>query len=420
MRRVWQILIVIVIAICFGRVRVNESGLSLWAAPNRESVTGFAPRGVFVSAGPVWLEDVWVNADYLYGRLHARLGGMLSQARIWWHYARDTPSPQRSITIRYPQGAPRINSTTSNKARGVNMVASAYSTADRRSTTSNPTSADSHNAELSLRTSIGLHAALLQPAFGGHLQEPHLDASWAEVLQFKAERLKQKLDKEMRSLILSEISSLASRLRADRASLLNLQEAQLKALRSYVDDIDCIAKLNEATGELEYYDKTGSRRLEQYITSQLLALRLTSVQNILHARIQEIATTLELVPSSLTDKLKQLLQDQIELLEEWAEAIVTEWSRRLAHMDAALYHYEAPGHEETSHKQWQAYWEARQQLRELRDNVLDLPAAHFDIERLPDFLEMRQMITSWHQEADKELEVLRETARELFASRDAL
>ncbi|EJS43870.1 YFR039C [Saccharomyces arboricola H-6] len=197
--------------------------------------------------------------------------------------------------------------------------------------------------------------------------------AWIKAIDTKVSRAVTVLDSEIHSMfeaqVLNKTKEVANRLDGINKTV----GEQLSFLDSKIKDINCTSKFDPIQNKIKYFDETGQFELETYITKSSITsilknykLHLSNVEKSLSHALDSFLTEMAKVAESIR-------LENVEVYEEWADIMISQWSQRMAYMDIRSLNlknqYDAEYIDE-NHSNWHAFLDLKKKVISERKRLI--------------------------------------------------
>lgn len=256
----------------------------------------------------------------------------------------------------------------------------------------------------------------------------NIEVSEQEMLQEEINAWYSLIDRQSRSLIKTfnddadkfvdeRIEVLAPELRNKTQVLSKKSQTEFQKITRAIQDINCTTSIYPKTGEIIYFDRSGTTKLSQYITRPLMRQMFNETKTELEAMVLEIQSDLKNLTDEVEKKVKVIREDILEVYEEWGDVMISEWSKRLAYIDVIAGHLEnSEKSSTTSSDNWKKFLKLKKQVISQRDELASKPA---ELKVMKEFVNKVEYILSIiTKESGEYTYILRSRANLAFQERE--
>lgn len=197
----------------------------------------------------------------------------------------------------------------------------------------------------------------------------------------------------------------------------NTSQINFQIITKGIMDINCTEGVDPETNESIWFDQNGTQ-LPRYMTRELMREFFTSAHSQFDILSSQIRSHLKELANEVNSQVEVLRQEHIELYEEWADVMITEWSKRLAYVDVVVNEENKEALDKEQRQNWKEYMKLKRQVIETRDILLEHPVK---LESLQTFVNtIQQSLKALSHENGEYLYILRSKANLEFQAREAL
>ena len=113
---------------------------------------------------------------------------------------------------------------------------------------------------------------------------------------------------------------------------------QLVFLDSKIKDINCTSKFDPVQNKIKYFDNSGQFELETYVTKSSITSVLKNYKLYLSNFEESLFHTLDSFLSEMAEQAEFIRLENVEVYEEWADIMISQWSQRMAYLDIRSLH----------------------------------------------------------------------------------
>lgn len=239
---------------------------------------------------------------------------------------------------------------------------------------------------------------------------------WANSIEKKIESVTQLLEKDANKTTSNLIKKTEKSLREQAKEFTKLTELQFQNITKAVQDIDCKTEIDPQSGEKRYFNKEGTVELERYIDRPLMRDYFEEAKNQVAMKGNEMKNNLSEVMLKANEKVSRLREDYADMYEEWANVMVTEWSKRLAYVDVVAAHEDNDQDGSISEQNWKKFLKIKKDIIEGRQRLID----HIiDMDSMEKFMKkIEQTLTILVKEHGEYSYILRAKANLAFQKRE--
>ena len=156
---------------------------------------------------------------------------------------------------------------------------------------------------------------------------------WVKSISRKFKAIENELSQEVDNTISSTVVSGVENFQKDIEELRSDMDAQISILKDTVQNINCTMIYDENTDSVFYYDHTGQKLLDTYVTRPLIMHHLKSTETRLEQLVEAVKLQVENMVEQSHIALEAVRNETIEAYEEWGDTFYTEWSKYMAYRD---------------------------------------------------------------------------------------
>ncbi|QLL33055.1 hypothetical protein HG536_0D05760 [Torulaspora globosa] len=418
---------------------VDLSGYSGWLL---RQLARFRRRVVFyynVTLRPSVQKMIhYCKLDEVCSRIHAKLGPFLEKLRFIWHYLGPLTERARSsveqgyseLKSRYYHSSHWMGSGSFYEKTGSEE---AVSRSDSETEVDSDEEDEAGDVETSTMTSTVIvtvtmdEQAVASPTDTDLEEVSELETlqdefdAWSHLIDQKSSNIISMFNKDTEKASVAEIEKVEADIQRKTQQLSQLAQTYFQKLTKSIQDINCTAELDPSSGELIYFDRSGTTQLATYITRPLVRAIFKEAHTELEKMTQAIEQDLQQLTSRIEASVRDTREDILELYEEWGDVMITEWSKRLAYVDVVSAHFGAddahsPQPEDLSAENWKRFLKLKKQVIRARD---DLAAAPAELAAFKKFINKAQLVLETvTEESGEYLYILRARANLAFQERE--
>ncbi|CCH61096.1 hypothetical protein TBLA_0E00350 [Henningerozyma blattae CBS 6284] len=156
---------------------------------------------------------------------------------------------------------------------------------------------------------------------------------WYNSINRKSENILKIFNKDVDEMMKLKIETVDPELIYLMENLTALSQIEFSKIVKTIQDINCTCEVNNSSGEIIYFDRTGKTQLAQYITRQKIASIFDTTKILIKNKIDEINDTLLDLIKEVQKEVFDMHEDYVDMFEEWGDIMITEWSKRMAYFD---------------------------------------------------------------------------------------
>lgn len=372
--------------------------------------------------------------------IHAKLGPFLEKVRLFLHYVRPWTERAKSsvaqgysdLKSKYYRSSHWMSGGSFHEKPGSSEEAT-YSS-DSETDVESDEEDDEDDIETSTMTSTVLVTVTLDDqAVASSTDAEVVELSELETLQDEFDAWSRLIDQKSSSIIglfdkdaekasQQEIERVSADIQHKTQQLSDLAQSYFQRLTKSIQDINCTAEVDPNTGELLYFDRTGTTQLAAYITRPLVRAIFNETHVELEKKTQEIEQDLRELTARIEASVSTVREEILELYEEWGDVMITEWSKRLAYVDVVSAHFGSDAQEDAADAQdasadnWKKFLRLKRQVIQARDDLAESPAP---LTAFKKFIHKAQfMVETITKESGEYLYILRARANLAFQERE--
>lgn len=370
--------------------------------------------------------------DGVCSSINEKLGPLLEKLRFVWHYLRPlTERAKSSVTQGYSDLKNKYYHSSHWMGSGSFHETSTVSS-DSESDEETDEDDEDEEIETSTMTStimvtVTMDDQAIASPIDNQMEVSELETlqdefeAWSNLIEQKSSRIISLFNKDTEKASQAEIEKVEDEIKHKTQQLSQLAQSYFQKLTKSIQDINCTSEIDPNSGEVIYFDQTGTTQLASYVTRPLVRAIFKET----HEELERLTRDIEQDLSSLTDRLearvKDIRDDVLELYEEWGDIMITEWSKRLAYVDVVSAHFDADTaeseeQEDISSENWKKFLKLKKQVIKARDDLAEAPA---ELRIFKQFLHKAQLVLETiTKESGEYLYILRARANLAFQERE--
>lgn len=239
--------------------------------------------------------------------------------------------------------------------------------------------------------------------------------AWFKVVDQKSSGVVKTFTKEVNKYLNERVKQLDPVFQNETQNATRSMQAHYKKINRAIQDINCTCETNTTSGNVTCFDSTGTTQLPEYITRAKVRKLFADAHNTLDESMLRLKKRLEPVAQDVDKKVNLIREELLEVYEEWGDAMITEWSKRLAYMDVVAGNLENNANEESS-ESWRKFLALKKQVIKARDALAEYPA---DLQEIKQFAKkVHYLVEILTNEAGEYLYILRAKANLAFQARE--
>ncbi|KOG99857.1 Osw7p DI49_1700 [Saccharomyces eubayanus] len=198
--------------------------------------------------------------------------------------------------------------------------------------------------------------------------------AWIKAVDSKVSSAITLLDSEIHSMFeaqaLNKSMDVASRL----DDLNRTFSEQLVFLDSKIKDINCTSKFDPVQNKIKYFDRSGRFELETYVTKSSITSILKNYKLHLSNFEESLFHTLDSFLSEMAKQAELIRLENVEVYEEWADVMISQWSQRMAYLDIRSLHLKNqydPEYIDKNHSNWQDFMKLKKKVISERNHLIE-------------------------------------------------
>ncbi|AGO13381.1 AaceriAFR244Cp [[Ashbya] aceris (nom. inval.)] len=237
-------------------------------------------------------------------------------------------------------------------------------------------------------------------------------SAWQQAIERKADSVLQAFTEEVQEFEMQQHDAVAPTFRALLKDISAKSQEHFAKINQAIRDINSTMELDPVTNETIWFDSQGTQ-LHQYITRPLMREYFAQANDELANMTDHIRAKLRDVVESVNGQVDVIRQEHIEVYEEWADVMVSEWSRRMAYIDVVDRDLEA---EDERNLNWKQFLKLKKRVIKVRDQLLEHPVKFHQLETF--LKEIQSTLRILAQENGEYLYILRSKANLSFQDRE--
>lgn len=380
-----------------------------------------------------------LKLDEFSAAAHSKVGPFLEKTRFVWHYLRPYTVKARSSVaqgysdlkdIYYRSSHWMTEGSFEEKTKSEQIVTSSDS--ETETETEDEGDEEDEEIETSTMTSTVLVTVTLdENTVASQTDDASLEVSekeaileefnaWFDFIDQKSSNLIKSFDQDVDSMAEQKINASEPSIKNKTNHLHQVAQQHFERLNRAIQDINCTSGIDTDSGEIIYFDHTGTTQLANYITRPLVR----ALFNETHSELESLTKEIEHDLQSLTDDVEahaaEIREDMLELYEEWGDVMISEWSKILAYAEVVAVHFgdndEQNAQTSVSSENWTRFLKLKKQVVRARDDLAHHAA---DSKPLRDFLNKAQwIIETVTKDSGEYLYILRARANLAFQERE--
>ena len=242
-------------------------------------------------------------------------------------------------------------------------------------------------------------------------------APWTDTVESKLTGLIKDFESDINEYAdakLSEVEPILGEL-LKKAS--NTSQKNFQIITRAIMDINCTESVDPVTNETIWFDQDGTQ-LSRYMTRELMREFFSAAHSEFDAISKEIREHLKKLANEVNGQVEVLRQENVEVYEEWADVMITEFSKQLAYIDVAVNNENEDSLKKEHRENWRAFMKLKRQVIDMRDRLLEHPV---ELDTLQKFVNKAQFtLKTLSHENGEYLYILRSKANLEFQAREAL
>ncbi|QLQ80054.1 hypothetical protein HG537_0D00540 [Torulaspora globosa] len=374
----------------------------------------------------------YCKLDEVCSKVHAKVGPFLEKLRFIWHYLRPLTERARSSV---EQGYSELKSKYYGSSHW--MSGSFYektgseeslSGSDSESEVDSDDEDENGDIETSTMTSTVIVTVTMDEQAVASPTDTNLEEiseletlqdefdAWSNLIDQKSSNIITMFNKDTEKASQAEIEKVEAEIQDKTQQLSQLAQTYFQRLTKSIQDINCTAEFDPNSGELIYFDSTGTTQLATYITRPLVRAIFKEAHADLEKMTQAIEHDLQQLTSRVEAAVHDTREDILELYEEWGDVMITEWSKRLAYVDVVSAHFDTNPQQDISSENWKRFLQLKKQVIRARDQLAQAPA---ELTAFKKFINKAQLVLQTvTKESGEYLYILRARANLAFQERE--
>ncbi|GAV49726.1 hypothetical protein ZYGR_0P03720 [Zygosaccharomyces rouxii] len=242
--------------------------------------------------------------------------------------------------------------------------------------------------------------------------------AWFKVVDQKSSGVVKTFNKEVNKYLHHRVQQLDSIFQNKTKTVSEVLQNRYKNLNRAIQDINCTCETDTDAGNQTCFDSTGTTQLSEYITRSKMRELFAEAHSTLDQSMLQLKQDLEPIAQEVESRVSLIREEMVEVYEEWGDAMVSEWSKRLAYIDVVAGHLDDNGAstDEESSENWRKFLNLKKQVIKARDELAEHPA---DLHEIKQFVKkVHYLIEVLAKEAGEYLYILRARANLAFQARE--
>lgn len=239
---------------------------------------------------------------------------------------------------------------------------------------------------------------------------------WQDTITRKFSSAQRELNNGVRDMLSDHVSRGELDFNEQIKTIKREMMEQIETLSNTIQDINCTMIYDKNTDSVFYYDHTGTKLLDSYITRPLVTHYFKATESKLEELLDLIRLKLHSFVKEAQTSADTVRTETIEAYEEWGDTFFTEWSKYMAFRDI----YEDDDEESDEIKQiyedWFKFTTHKQEIIDFRDTLANIELDTKPVEEFVSNLELQlENIQNMYTE---QLSSLKTKADTLLKARD--
>lgn len=242
--------------------------------------------------------------------------------------------------------------------------------------------------------------------------------AWFRVVNQKSSGVVKTFNREVKKYLDKRVKELDSVFQNKTLNMTQALQRHYKNLNRAIQDINCTCEADATSGNVTCFDSTGTTQLPEYITRAKVRALFADAHETLDQSMLVLKQDLEPVAQEVEKRVNLIREEMVEVYEEWGDAMVSEWSKRLAYIDVVAGHLdENDGNSnEESSENWRKFLNLKKQVIKARDELVECPA---NLQEIKQFAKkVHYLVDVLTSEAGEYLYILRARANLAFQARE--
>ncbi|CAI4062220.1 hypothetical protein SUVZ_06G0920 [Saccharomyces uvarum] len=351
----------------------------------------------------VWLKiSSFLKLNELCCTLHSKLGPLLNHLRIAWYYLKPytdnvknvLESPFNSSTNWMRHGSFSVNGTHGKPIFETDSETEEEEDeedADDVERADNEEDEDEYELEdeyYDRGNSQVVTAAILQDmsriivGSNGYTEMETLEPealkmeyeAWIKAVDSKVSRAISLLDSEVHSMFKAQVLNKSTDVASRLDDLNRTFSEQLVFLDSKIKDINCSSRFDPVQNKIMYFDNSGQFELETYVTKSSITSVLKNYKLHLSNFEELLFHTLDSFLSEMAEQAEFIRLENVEVYEEWADIMISQWSQRMAYLDIRSLNLKGqydPEYIDENHYNWRNFMKLKKKVISERNHLIE-------------------------------------------------
>lgn len=249
------------------------------------------------------------------------------------------------------------------------------------------------------------------------MMQDEFDA-WFRVVDQKSSSVVKSFNAEVANYLHKRVQELEPLFKNKTQNISQTMQHHFKVLNSAIQDINCTSETDKEFGNTTYFDSTGTTQLAEYISRPRMRELFADAHSVLDNFMLQVKEELAAKADEVDKRVNLIREELVEVYEEWGDAMVSEWSKRLAYIDVVAGHLEEKesGATEASSDNWRKFLNLKKQVIKARDQLAEHPA---DLQEMKQFIKKAEyLVQVISQDSGEYLYILRARANLAFQARE--
>ncbi|CCE63344.1 hypothetical protein TPHA_0E02520 [Tetrapisispora phaffii CBS 4417] len=247
--------------------------------------------------------------------------------------------------------------------------------------------------------------------------------AWFTTVDKKSSKVFDILDKDIDNYLKSKIEEWDPKLQDLFKEYQTVAKKHFNLIVAKLDNIECTNSIDKDTGKITYFDAKGETQLSEYVTRPIITKLFNDAEKEINALGKQISEHLISNVDMIDEEIKSIHDESVELYEEWADIMISEWSKRMAYIDIVAAHQDNEennedddSNEETSKKYWRQFLKLKKRVIKTREGLIN---HNIDLISVNDYLSnIQNDFETIAKETTDYLTVLKTKSELLFEKRD--
>lgn len=240
---------------------------------------------------------------------------------------------------------------------------------------------------------------------------------WHNSINKKNEKVESVLAKDIRKFIDGQIKKLEPSWKDFIKEMEKQNQIHFTIINKAILDTNCTEEVDPSTGNVIYFDKTGTTQLDTYVTRELMREYIRDANQAFENRLHEIKSHLQSELKKMNKRLNLIREEHLDVYEEWGEVMVSEISKRLAYLDVISNANKDEGKIIDNEANWEKHLEIKRAISATRDRLANYEIDASAFKRMIDSVE--KTLETLHSEFGEYMYILRSKANIAFQEREA-